>query len=253
VRISVADRGRGGERAKRDCVAALVVLLLLVGCDAAADAPAAHATWAGKCTRTSHCYALTYWCPSPVKKIHDIWTYVDTTNMNAPEPEGGDFVDDEMWVAPHCVGGGEWIEDGQQAGWPRTSHTLLYPFYAKKTSAGYEEFVSGGSIGSSQDNLYKIAQAEGSETAWCAYWGTTFERCYEGYHAGPAEALEQGVEAATSAEPSNKGVGEGYALGGNDNLWDGSVKAELEIQSGTCASGHSPGSGSLSFGAGKGC
>jgi hypothetical protein len=61
------------------------------------------------------------------------------------------------------------------------------------------------------------------------------------------------VEAATNSEPSNNGFSEGFALGGVDNWWEGSISAQLETEAGTCASSHSPGPGSLNYGAGTGC
>jgi hypothetical protein len=217
--------------------------------------PAANASWAGgHCSSEHHCYALTYWCPSAEKNIHDIWVYEDTTNMNVPEPSSGYFVDNEMWVSWSCSGNGEWIEAGQAAGWPRTSSTVIYPFYAKKNNnGGYEEYVGYSEAKQNVGNLYKIARSSTTEGEWCVEWGHTLERCYEGFKSGPARALEEGVEAATASEPTNKGFGEGFALGGVNDWWEGSISAEIITESGTCASSHSPGPGSLNYGAGKGC
>jgi hypothetical protein len=170
--------------------------------------------------------------------------------MTVPEPSGN-FVDNEMWLAWNCAGGGEWIEAGQAAGTPRTSEHAIYPFYAKKSGGVYEEFTSTTEIAANQGNLYKFYRS--SEGEWCVDWGSTLERCYSGFASGPARVLEEGVEADTASEPSNNGYGEGFALGGVNNWWEGSIHAELETEAGTCASEHSPGPGSLNYGAGKGC
>jgi hypothetical protein len=236
----------------RLCTTLAVSLSLALATLSATHVSTAKATWAGHCSSASHCYALTYWCPAAEKNIHHIWTYVTTTNMDVPrEGESVDFIDNEMWVAWKCSGGGEWIETGQAAGTPRSGSWELYPFYAKKSSSGYEAYTGYSEVKGGVGNLYQVVRS--SEGDWCAEWGYTVERCYEGFASGPARVLEQGVEAATNTEPFNTGYGEGYAEGGNYNLWEGSIKAELETEAGTCASGHSPGSGSLNFGAGSGC
>jgi hypothetical protein len=235
----------------------LVVLgasvILLCGL-AATRTPAANAEWAGHCTHEPkhHCYALTYWCPNEEKDITDAWVYEDTTNMTDPKPSEN-WDDNEMWLSwDPCVNNGEWIEAGQAAGDPRTSEHKIYPFYAKRSGGVYEEFTSETEIAPEQRNLYKFYKTS-TEGEWCVDWGTTLERCYSGFKSGPARDLEQGVEAANEVEPSNNGIGEGFALGGINNWWEGSVKAAIETEEGTGAEEHSPGPGSISYCAGKGC
>jgi hypothetical protein len=218
---------------------------------AAAPTPSAYATWAGDCSSGHHCYALSWWCPNTEKNVTDAWVYEDTTNMTVPDPKNN-FVDNEMWLSTSCEGKeAEWIEAGQSAGYPRTSEHKIYPFYAKMSGGVYEEFTSATAISANTRNLYKFYRSKEGE--WCVEWGSTLERCYSGFKSGPAHDVEEGVEAATDSEPSNNGYGEGFALGGINNWWEGSVKAEIETQTGTCASEHSPGPGSLNYGAGKGC
>jgi hypothetical protein len=230
-------------------VGASVVLLCGL---AATHTPVANAEWAGHCTNEPkhHCYGLTYWCPNAEKNITDAWVYEDTTNMTDPKP-ASNWDDNEMWLSWDCEYNGEWIEAGQAAGDPRTSEHDIYPFYAKRSGGVYEEFTSGTEIAPDQRNLYKFYRSKEGE--WCVDWGTTLERCYSGFASGPARDLEQGVEAANETEPSNNGIGEGFALGGVDNWWEGSIKASLATEAGTCAAEHSPGPGSISYGAGKGC
>jgi hypothetical protein len=225
-------------------------MVLLCGV-AAARSPDAYASWAGgNCSREIHCYAATEWCPSTEKNITDAWVYEDTTSMTVPKPKES-RVNNEMWLAWTCENNGEWIEGGQSAGYPRGTQHKIYPFYAKRSNGVYEEFESETEVAPNRPNLYKFYRAKEGE--WCVDWGSALERCYSGFKSGPAQALEEGVEAADDAEPTNNGVGEGFALGGVNNWWQGSVKSKVYSEPGTCSSEHQPGPGSLNYGAGKGC
>ena len=256
------------------------------GVTATADASWSSAGCSGE--PTHHCYALTTWNISSPRHVYNSWTYIDTTEMYVPEPIHH-FVDDEEWLSWPVPYAKDWIEAGQATGVSGTrtkeenEHNPddeVYEFYAIENKPNAEEpereeeyeAVSGPYLSLDERNLYefyvpKVAGEAREGAHWCIKWGPPVfpsseegtVRCFTHLH-GPAGHLEQGIEAATPTEPGNAGFAEGFAESGKEQLWwngdHPSQHAELSIypeNARMCEAEHSPGYGSLSFGAGLNC
>lgn len=277
---SASTRRLGEPTVTRRRTSPLLAMLGLILCGLALHAPVAAASWAfGKCGRGAErrCYAVTEWYPSAAEEILNTGSHIETTEMYEPSPASEEnFVANEQWVG---WGEGRYIEAGQKAGYPRTSRTKIFPFYAitNEPKHEYEEYVSHEEVKKETPNLFQFYVPHESESTvgedWCIKWfgekypsstGGT-ERCYH-HLFGPATELEAGVQAATAAEPLNKGISKGFAVGGKEELWWSpkhpeshavlayeTFEKEGKPAEATCASEHSPGYGSLEFGAGEGC
>lgn len=72
------------------------------------------ASWGGGCSQVHHCYAIATWLMGAGEKVEGTQDNQDTTEMNVPGWQNGDFVDNEGWTV--FEPSGYWVEAGNTSG-----------------------------------------------------------------------------------------------------------------------------------------
>jgi hypothetical protein len=225
-----------------------VTLLACVGLIALTASPAA-ATWAGHCSDGNHCYAISDWTMTGTEGVVGAENYVWDYSMYVPP--GGLFVDDEMWLTWHSKPG--WVETGEEAESGGCGCTL-YPFFAQNTNKNhYAEYVSPASITGPTNNGYRILSNSSHNGAWEIYWelpngtGYKYINSVTGEYSWYSTELQGGMEAATSATPTNWESNQVRAeyFEGTWHPWVGAYTEAREIaEAGTCIRNDGNGIGS---------
>jgi hypothetical protein len=191
----------------RELLIVTVATALFIGLPSTAGAT----NW--KCYRSAeenhHCYALSQWdmvgCPKEC--VDGGVADIETSEMDVPGWESGDFVTNEMWESSSESAG--WVESGQIAG-NSYSCCSMHPFFAAEANNGkaFYMYEQPGTIGSNRYNDYVIQDLE-HNGIWRIYWG--YENtgwvevhAYSGYPAKTDE-LEAGMEAGANTEPTVTG------------------------------------------------
>jgi hypothetical protein len=182
------------------------------------------ATWGSKCSAGNghHCYATADWEMKSTEYVYGSETAQYTSQINVPDWEIGDFVDNEEWISffNSPVGTPYWTEIGQEAGNYRNCCSLQ-AFLAYQNHSGYHE-ASLMERHLLELNYYTMKSVGGG--TWCFYIGPgseTNEGCVGGFETVSKE-LEDGVEAADEAQPTNAGYVETdwIAAGGEAYQWN---------------------------------
>jgi hypothetical protein len=165
------------------------------------------ATWGNKCRTGSnqHCYALAKWTMNSKEYIFGSETLQNTSQMDVPRWQEGDFVDDEEWLSffNSPVGNPYWTEMGQEGG-DYHNCCSLYSFFAYQNHSGYHA-VFGPEKPLSAPNWYTMRSAGGG--TWCFYigWAQEYKQgCVEGFESVSKE-VEDGVEVDDEEQPVNAG------------------------------------------------
>jgi hypothetical protein len=148
-----------------------------------------------------HCYALSEWyMQSSSEYVLASIVYMDTTYMDVPGWESGDFVTNESWVKFRGEPG--WIETGQIGGNPYDCCSL-HAFYAELYKGAFYENESAGTVPANTYNHYVIFDSE-VNGAWHVYWGCCEVAKLAGWPVY-ASVLEAGFEGGANSQPYNWG------------------------------------------------
>ncbi len=209
------------------------------------QATARAATWGDKCSASGnhHCYALAIWSMHPSEYVLGSETIQNTSVMNVPDWEKGDFVSNEEWSGFYNGGAAQyWTEIGQIGGYGENCCSI-YAFKAYQNVNGFAIRIIGEQPKSAENHYLMHAGGEG---VWCWYVGPYGEGCVGGFEAYSKD-LEDGTEMADEAQPLNAAwvetnwIGkEGYAYQWNfaeDGLFNEQGK---QSYNGECVAKYTP-------------
>jgi hypothetical protein len=210
----------------RRCVQALTALAMVTsGCLGLAST--ANARWGPheNCSAVvneqvnHHCYAIEELSMFgyPREYVSGTVAFMDTTSMNVPGWERGDFVTNEAWVS---FNPGGWIESGQIAG--SYDCCSVHPFFAATTGGiehGFYFYESPATVPLNTYNHYVIYDPQPRGT-WRVYWGSSEVKAYA-YHQFPtwSNELQAGFEGGANAQPYNWGRDQVASLVPPNDAW----------------------------------
>jgi hypothetical protein len=181
------------------------------------------ATWGDKCSAGNghHCYALATWAMGSGEEVLGSETIQDTSVMDVPNWEKGDFVTNEEWSIFKNGGSSTyWTETGQIGGYGYNCCNI-YAFKAWNNSNGFS-FEEIGEVWKAETNYYLMHANGGGD--WCWYVGPGGEYnvgCKDGFEAY-SHWLEDGTEIGDEAQPENRAYAETdyVALNGEARQWN---------------------------------